>query len=354
MRVRAGLPTGVTALLFDEARERRQLERRLCERLEGEGFCEVLMPILDYAEPYESLVQTERREQMYRFVDRDGQLLALRADFTPMLARLLAPRIDQFELPLKVFYRGDVVRHQEARPGRLREHSELGAELLAPASRQADERMLRLFMDLIADEIGRLTRGQPEPERRVEVVVGFAGAFDHLLLRRGVEPEAAQELMLALSRRDREVARQDGDVLHDVLEHGYPNDPAALGEQAAQTIDWLLECCSEWNAALGERNVRVTLDLAEFAVHTVDSRLHWDGRARGSRRDWSYYDGVTFRAYLPGNAQPVGNGGRYDWLFQTLGASTGAVGFTLGLDRLIGQARPEGLARRAPAEGAAR
>jgi len=92
VKVSAALPTGVAALLFESARARRRLEGRLAALVEGHGYAEAILPILDYLEPYESLLTPASRGELYRFIDRDGEQLALRADFTPMLARLLAPR----------------------------------------------------------------------------------------------------------------------------------------------------------------------------------------------------------------------------------------------------------------------
>ena len=63
----------------------------------------------------------------------DGNMmmvLALRADFTPMLARLIVPRLSSLELPLRLFYRGDVLRYQEEHAGRQREFYQLGAEIV--------------------------------------------------------------------------------------------------------------------------------------------------------------------------------------------------------------------------------
>ena len=58
-----------------------------------------------------------------------------------------------------------------------------------------------------------------------------------------------------------------------------------------------------------------------------------------------YYDGVVFRAFLRGNAQPAGGGGRYDGLFGDSDSDVGAVGFFLGLDRILEQKSVGGGAR---------
>src|SRR6202023_3829064 len=82
---------------------------------------------------WEALLTPASRGELYRFIDRDGEQLALRADFTPMLARLLAPRLSSLRLPLRLFYRGDVVRYEESRPGSRRELYQMGVELLGMA-----------------------------------------------------------------------------------------------------------------------------------------------------------------------------------------------------------------------------
>ena len=81
--------------------------------------------------------------------------------------------------------------------------------------------------------------------------------------------------------------------------------------------------------------MQVTVDLAEFALCTLDPRLE----AVRDRR--AYYDGLIFHGYAGPAAAPVGGGGRYDRLFAELGAPVPALGFSFGVD---------GLARLAPAE----
>jgi ATP phosphoribosyltransferase regulatory subunit len=252
------------------------------------------------------------QDELYRFVDRDGELLALRADFTPLLARLLAPRLAALETPLRLFYRGDVVRYQEPHPGRLREYYQIGAELLGVGSREADEEVLRLFLELLA---ASETRG-------VVVVLGFAGALDRLLL----EAAEGQSLAAAVRRRERRAARLASPSLLEVVEHGAPADPMALGGNEAERLGELQRLA----ASLAKRYpaTRLVVDLAEFATATLDRRL--------SRSDvGSYYDGVIYRAYVGGAAMAVGQGGRYDRLFRRYGAEVPAVGFSLGVDGLL-------------------
>lgn len=359
MKISAALPHGVTAFLFEAADRRRALEARLVETLSEGGFSEVILPIVDYLEPYEPLLNPSERGELYRFIDRDGELLALRSDFTPMLARLLAPRIHNLELPLKVFYRGDVVRYEEERAGRQRELFQLGAELLGSPGEEAEEDMLRLFLELLARAVpggGDASDGDPASNGDgVRVVMGFAGALDELLLA-AVDsrvPADPLELADAVRRRERQAVRaipEVAEVLLEVMEVGVPGEPADLGEAAAER----LERVQDLHARITEElpGARLSIDLAEFARHPLDPRIYHRshaGAAEGPHR--GYYDGLIFRGYTGSGAQPVGSGGRYDRLFGRLGAQVPAVGFTVGLDRLLQGDAPGRSGARRPARG---
>jgi ATP phosphoribosyltransferase regulatory subunit HisZ len=141
-------PTGARPLLIEETARRRGIEARFVTLLEGAGFAEVVLPIIDFAEPYMGVTDRDAAKQSYRFTDRDGELVAIRSDFTPMVARALAPSLNGH--PLRVFYRGDVIRCQSTRLGANREMFQIGAELVGDASPDADIAMLRLAATMAA------------------------------------------------------------------------------------------------------------------------------------------------------------------------------------------------------------
>ncbi len=320
MKVSAALPTGVAALLMESARRHRQLEGKLVQRLEERGFSEVILPVVDYLDPYQELLGEASRRELYRFVDRDGEVLALRSDFTPMLARLIVPRLNSLELPLRLFYRGDVLRYQEEHAGRQREFYQLGAEIVGWPGEEAERLCLRQFLELLTIEERRPTL----------VVMGFAGALDRLLLDRATDDP--RQLVTALVRRERRIAGSG--PLREVVEAGVPNNPADLGEEAAAKLERVQVLLAEMRRSFPA--VELRLDLAEFADQTLAPEL------RQGREGRTYYDGLVFKAYGGRTAQPVGGGGRYDRLFQRLGTDVTAAGFAISLDRLIARAEGDG------------
>ncbi|MCL4810808.1 MAG: ATP phosphoribosyltransferase regulatory subunit, partial [Thermoanaerobaculia bacterium] len=164
------LPRGVQALLFDSAERRRRVEDTVVRTLVDDGFRETILPVLDFASPYDG-VTAEGDERLYRFVDRGGELLALRADFTPMAARVVAPRLAGMPMPVAFFYRGDVVRDEPSGVGRPREFAQVGAELYGDGSFEADLRMLRTLLEAVA----------PVPAGCLCLTLGWAGLLPALL-----------------------------------------------------------------------------------------------------------------------------------------------------------------------------
>ena len=150
---RTRYPTGARPLLIEETARRRRIETRFVELLESAGFAEVILPIIDFAEPYSGITGRDAAKQSYRFTDREGELVSIRSDFTPMVARALAPSLRDADLPLRVFYRGDVIRCEASRLGANREMFQIGAEIIGDASAEADVAMLRLAASFVPDPL---------------------------------------------------------------------------------------------------------------------------------------------------------------------------------------------------------
>jgi ATP phosphoribosyltransferase regulatory subunit len=286
MAAKPRYPTGVHPLLRDETARRRRIEARFVDAFGAAGFEEVVLPIIDYVEPYASLVDSTAAKQSYRFVDREGDLVAIRADFTPMLARALAPSIADGDLPLRLFYRGDVIRVEASRLGANRELFQIGAEIVGDDSVDADVAMLRLASELV-----------PNPS----IVYNDVSIASALI----AQSDAVREALAA--------KRMTANV------------PAALRTIVGKLIS-------------GEATID---DVAPFAPEAA-ARLCAIGDAVGADRifslhlddidDSGYYTGLRFRVYT--NGAKVAQGGRYDTLYERFGRRAAAIGFTFTIDDL--------------------
>jgi ATP phosphoribosyltransferase regulatory subunit HisZ len=175
------IPSGVLALTGAAVSRQRDAEQRCLDLLLAEGFRPVLLPVLEY--------EQNGPGAGYRFVDRSGQVVALRTDFTPLAARMLAPSLGGSQpLPLSVCYSGEVVRPQPHRLRQLPELYQLGFERYGVRAGAADS--LALTLRLVREAGVDVTAGH--------VSVSAAGLTERILA--GIVGEAPSEELVELMR----------------------------------------------------------------------------------------------------------------------------------------------------------
>jgi ATP phosphoribosyltransferase regulatory subunit len=287
MAAKPRYPTGVHPLLREETARRRRIEARFVDAFAAAGFEEVVLPIIDYVEPYALLVDSAAAKQSYRFVDREGDLVAIRADFTPMLARALAPSIADDDLPLRLYYRGDVIRVEASRLGANRELFQIGAEIVGDDSVDADVAMLRLASGLV-----------PNPS----IVYNDVSIASTLVAQSDAVRDA-----LAAKRMTAGVPAALRTIVGKLISgEATIDDVAPFAPEAAARL-----------CAIGDA---VGAD-AVFSLHLDDI----DGSS-------GYYTGLRFRVFT--NGAKVAQGGRYDNLYERFGRNAAAIGFTFTIDDL--------------------
>jgi ATP phosphoribosyltransferase regulatory subunit len=305
------IPSGTRDVLPDEMRELRAITEALRGVFERHGYGEVYTPAIEY----ESVLRTAPGGVLpaYRVFDDHGEVLALRADMTVPIARLVATRFPTADPPLRFCYVSHAYRAVQPHRGQMREFLQAGIELVgAPGPEGTAEALTVLCAAL--DAVGLSS---------YRVGLGDASLYPRLMAAFDVPEEARERLLLALARKDL-VALE-----HDVAWLGLSGEAADLLVRVAQLrggADVLGAAGGPVADALA--NLREILDLLAPAVA---GRVIFDlGLARGL----GYYTGAVFDVYDPSLGAPVGGGGRYDDLLGRFGRPLPAVGFALGVDRL--------------------
>lgn len=312
------LPRGVQAFLFDSARRRRRAEEAAVSALLAAGVPEVILPVLDFADPYDGVTADEDAVP-YRFVDRQGELLALRSDFTPMAARVLAPRLAGLPSPVELFYRGDVVRDEESGVGRSREFAQVGAERYGDASFASEERILTLALSCLSGvEPGRL-----------RVTLGHAGLLEALLS--AVAPALTARDGKGLARvvalaRERRVTAVEAALLKAGAAHA---DATSVGRALLLGFDPLGRLFEAPALADGARALSRAQELLRGRLSGLTVVADLAGTPTAP-----YYTGLTFGIDAVGVPAPLAAGGRYDGLLARFGAPAPAVGFSIGVEAL--------------------
>lgn len=299
------------AWLFDHFRE---ISRRF-------ALEEVDAPIVEHAELFIRKAGEEIVEQLYHFELHDRHL-ALRAELTPSLARMIIARAGALKLPVRWFAIGQNWRYERTTRGRSREHYQWNVEIVGEADVTAEAELLAAICALW-DRVGlrpadaRLrvnSRALLEETLRAGVLRGREDIFAPLCVivdkLDKIGADAVQDLLADPAGATR-LARADARWVVDAL--------------SARSLDDAARAVAPDSAALAQ--LRRLFELAD--AYGIADRLEFDASVV---RGLAYYTGIVFEGYdTAGALRAICGGGRYDGLIQALGGpSLPAVGFGMG------------------------
>ncbi|HLK92224.1 MAG TPA: ATP phosphoribosyltransferase regulatory subunit [Polyangia bacterium] len=298
----------------------RVIETLLAE-FDGAGFERVITPAFEYEEVLALGLGAAARAATVRFVEpSSGQVVALRPDITPQIARLIATRFRDQKGPVRLCYEGTVVRLERAGRGQ-RELSQAGVELAGVAGPDGDAEVIALGVEALA------AVGLPRPT----IDLGHLG-----LAREVIGALALPEPALEAARRC--IAKRDGAGLDEVLRAARGSKPVLAFARRLPELSGapaLLADAAKSAPTAGIRRALGELSAIVAAVERrkLDARLHVD---LGEVRGFDYYTGVRFQAFVTGAPDAVLRGGRYDDLLARYGRPSPAVGFAVDVEAVAG------------------
>jgi ATP phosphoribosyltransferase regulatory subunit len=311
------LPTGLRDLLPDHSAHLAELSGRLQEVFASFGYRRLFLPTLERLEVVERGLSRAALADVMKFVEPgSGEVVAIRPDITPQIARLYASRPDALPSPARLCYDGPVLRAREARAGRPREVYQAGVELLGAGGPKADAEALVVLARAL-DRVGL---------SGAVIEVGHArfaaAALDAAGLPRATRDEAWEAL-----------ARKDAGALARLARRGRgaPTARQALPEVASLYGDGALPRAR----AFARRVPGCAPALAEVEAALRLARRRGLGEVvvdLGEARGLGYYTGLTFAGYAPGAGAAVAAGGRYDELLARFGRPGPAIGFAVDLE----------------------
>ncbi len=303
---------GTHDLLPEDNRRHRHVVERARAIAERYGYAEIATPIFEFSEVFRrTLGETSDvvTKEMYTFVDRGGEEVTLRPEYTAGIARAFISGGLKQHLPLKFFGAGPMFRYERPQKGRLRQFHQIDVELLGVAEPAADIEVIALAADILADlgVLGHATlelNSLGDPDSRAayrDALVGY------------LAPHRARLSADSQARLDRNPLR--------ILDSKDEGDRAIVA-QAPDIFDHLTPAASAFFAA-----VRAGLDNLGIA-YRVNHRL-----VRGL--DYYTHTAFEFTTTALGAQGALIAGGRYDGLIEAMGGpATPGIGWAGGIERL--------------------
>ena len=324
------IPYGTRDYLPAEAAEKRLIETTLADYFSSWGYDEIVTPTIEYVDTLLMGNGQVLEPHMFKFFDKENRTVALRHEMTTPIARVVASRMDDEVLPLKLSYVSSVFRYEQAQTGRQCEFNQAGVEFMGAGSAMADS-------EVVALAVKSLERAGL---RDFQVCLGQVDFVNGIMEQFSLSDDVQAQIKTALEKHDLvglekitdslAISAEDKDVLKKIpLLHGDKSviDEAykvVKNEKSRQALDNLVEICKLLDIYGITGHVQIDLDVI---------------------RDFNYYTGMVFEVYTPGLGCPICGGGRYDNMLKDFGTTCPATGFAIGIERIMLALEQQGLSQ---------
>ena len=272
---------------------------------EAAGFRQYDACVVESYELLSRKAGEEVGEQIYHFFDKSERHLALRAEMTPTLARMVAQRQKELSFPLKWTTIAQCFRYERMTKGRKREHYQWNLDIIGEDSVLAEAEVIGAACDALR------RMGLSSSDFRVHV--SSRRFLGELLAKSGIAADKHAQVFLALDKRGK---MPDAEIAAMLKDGGLSDAEIEATFAIMETKDY--SACPELVELFRLAEIAGFADCLEFDISVI--------------RGLSYYTGVVFECFdTKGEFRAIFGGGRYDNLLTTIGGEpTSAVGLGFG------------------------
>lgn len=305
-------PEGVRDIYNGECARKNRLSERMKSVLKSYGYRDIQTPTFEFFDIFNQDKGSLPSNQMYKFFDREGNTLVLRPDITPSIARAVSKYFHEENFSMRFSYTGNIFINNSSLQGRMKESTQMGAELIGDQSIDADAEMIALAVRLL------LAAGLTE----FQIDVGHVGFFKGLIEECGMNEETEQTLRELIENKNYfgVEAMTDNPALIRL--------PKLFGSQ--EILKEAKRLTSNMKALSAITRLERLYEI--LGIYGLQKYVTFD---LGMLIQYDYYTGVIFRGYTYGTGDAVVKGGRYDTLLQKFGKDAASVGLAVVVDELL-------------------
>ncbi|MCI8434857.1 MAG: ATP phosphoribosyltransferase regulatory subunit [Clostridia bacterium] len=309
------LPYGVQDYLPDECYNKQNVEARIGATFSACGYDRVETPTFEYYDMYADVLASSDR--MFKLTDNDGSLLVLRPDITLQICRIAAKMRPGVK---RLYYKANSYEYlPNIHSARTREFAQTGVELLGETGIEGNVEIVKLAIESL------LAAGLDD----FLIEIGDVRYFKCLMAECGLVKEDAETLKELVNRKDSlgiELFLQRTNMAAHFKEQ-FLLLPALFGDCS------VLETASR---GCGASCKKVLDELGVICDHlTADGYGRYISIDLGLLQGLEYYSGLVIRGLSGKMGQSILDGGRYDDIGGRFRSGMHAVGFAIGVKRLL-------------------
>lgn len=313
-------PDGVRDTYGTECEKKRNLLAKLHHVLKLYSYHDIETPTFEFFDIFNRDKGSVPSNEMYKFFDRDNNTLVLRPDITPSIARCVAKYYADEDFPVRLCYTGNTYINTLKLQGKLKETTQIGAELINDDSTAADAEIISTVIDCFK-EIGI---------KDFQIEIGSMDYFVGLVKESGISEETAVRIkeyiniknFFGLSEYLKEL-----NVPDNIKEAFLAFDSLFGGEEMIdRAISYV---ANDMSVQACERLRRIYKALSYYGYET---NIGFD---LSMLDGYNYYTGIIFRGYTYGTGDAIVTGGRYNNLLKQFGKDAPSIGFAFKVDELM-------------------
>lgn len=309
-------PEGTKDLLFGECIIRRNIETSLHQIFRSRGYSEMITPGLEFYDVFNLNSRYFPQENLYKLTDSKGRLLVIRPDSTMPIARVVATRLKDATLPLRLYYNQAVYRTEPALKGRSDEIVQTGIELIGSQLKIAD-------LEVISTAVSSLKSFG----MKFSLELGHIGIFKALVSKLEISDAKKEEIRQLIETKN-------FPALNDLLD-SIGNNSVTDALKKLPGLFGGAEIFEKAEQLMPDENIKKILDELKQIYKDAAELCGEDGEITvdlGVVNKTDYYTGIIIKGYLSGHGREVLSGGRYDKLISEFGYDIPAVGFAVNVD----------------------
>ena len=314
-------PEGVRDIYNEECSKKNALSAKLDRILKLYGYKDIQTPTFEFFDTFGREIGTTPSKDLYKFFDREGNTLVLRPDITPSIARCAAMYFGEENMPIRLCYMGNTFLNNNSYQGRLKESTQLGAELLGDSTVDADAEIIAMVIDCL----------KKAGLKEFQLSVGHAEFFRGLTDAAGLNEEQEEELHDLISNKNYFGVTEFAETLN------LNDDLKALFGMLGNLYTGADELQTAKKYADAYPRILNAIERLEelhqvLKIYGIDKYVSVE---LGIVSNYQYYTGIIFAGYTFGSGEPIVKGGRYDELLTYFGKESASIGFAIVIDQLM-------------------
>lgn len=314
-------PEGTKDLLFEEYEQVKDTENTLIKIFKNNGYHGLRTPAVEFFDVFSDGIGEISQQEMYSLSDYRGRIMVLRPDSTKPVARLVATRLKDAKLPLRLYYNQCVYKRNKSTNLMSDEIRQTGIELIGEEGEKGDIEALLISAKCLLKTCGK----------KFMLEIGHMGIFKELIDSANIDSELKESVRRKIETKN------------------YPSLSTLLEKQSGKkSIEALMqipalyggiEVLEKAESLIDSQKAKDILTHIKNIYNALSAEGFKDNLAidLGLINGYGYYSGLVFKGYAHGMGEAVLSGGRYDTLYSDYGLDFPAIGFAINTELLLKQ-----------------